>query len=422
MSKSAAPLVTVGMSTNHITLRPADSMRLDEEARWTAPQAAVHAAFTLQLAADMYKLLDCTWIVAMNVERGALRPLAAFGAHPQPDTCARETLDLPIHNCPPGERIAATCSLVVYGQTVGVLRLGEKRNSARYTPADLNLLTEAAAQVGSLLENERLSWHLAANILEAQRTRRELEAAREVQRRFFPTRFSAVKGIDYYGECEPCGEAGADFFDFTPLPGNGLTIAIGAVSGRTMPAALTMAALQAAVRSISAGSAGKPANIVAELNRLVCDLCPDNFHATLFYARVEPDKSTLTYVNAGGEPALLVRPDARRLYRLNIGGTVLGLSRHSAYEQATIPLHGGEALAAFTDGIGETPDALGGYLLAHPEIGARDLVTEIMRGAGECFDDRTAVAARIGKAAEHHAPLFAVAEWEREKIHEIVAA
>jgi sigma-B regulation protein RsbU (phosphoserine phosphatase) len=422
------------MSTNFISVSPtgfspAVSTRFEDEPRWTAPQAAVHAALTLQFAADMYKLLDCTWIVAMNADRGALHPVAVFGTHPGHEIAGA----IPAANEPAP---CATCSLLVHGRTAGVLALGPKRNSPRYTASDLNLLTEAAAHIGSLLENERLSWHLAANILEAERTRRELETAREVQNRFFPTRFSAVQGIDYYGECEPCSEVGGDFFDFTPLPGNGLAIAIGDVSGHGVPAAIIMAALQAALRSISARNAARPAQIVAELNGLVCDLCPDNFYATLLYARIDPEKGSLTYVNAGHEPALLLRSDARRLYRLNVGGTVLGLSRQSAYQQAAIPLHGGDTLVAFTDGITETANACGeehgadriaGYLRAHPEIAARDLVAEIMRGADDFrgrsarIDDRTAVAARIRKS-EEQAPLFAVAPWERERIHETVAA
>jgi serine phosphatase RsbU (regulator of sigma subunit) len=75
---------------------------------------------------------------------------------------------------------------------------------------------------------------------------------------------------------------------------------------------------------------------VAELNRLVCNLCPNDFYATIFYARIYPGKSSFTYVNAGHESALLLRPDARRVFRLNAGGTVLGLTSHAKYEQAAI--------------------------------------------------------------------------------------
>jgi sigma-B regulation protein RsbU (phosphoserine phosphatase) len=386
----------------------------------------------------MYKLLDCVWVVAMNADRGALYPVAAFGAHPEPCACASRTLDLltrghataPTVDAPDESAPCATCSLLVHGRTAGVLALGPKRNALEYTPSDRDLLAQAAAHIGALLENERLAWYLAAKTLEAERARRELETAREVRNRFFPARFSAVQGIDYYGECEPGGEVGGDFYDFTPLAGNGLAMAIGGVSEHGVPAAIIVAALQAALRGISATNASTPAQVAAELNRLVCDLCPDNFHATLFYARIEPEKGSLAYVNAGHESALLLRTGARRVYRLNAGGTVLGLTRRSAYEQAVIPLEGGETLAAFTKGIAEEErgaDGIASSLRAHPKMGARDLVMEIMRASGDFRgrpagpDDRTAVAARIA-AREQHTPLFAVAPWERERISEVVAA
>jgi hypothetical protein len=386
----------------------------------------------------MHKLLDCTWTIAMSPGHGALYPLAAFGEHPNPHECARQTFNGLIHGTDFSDADAVsnkdapsvTCSLLVHGATAGVLALGPKRNARSYTPADQNLLNESAAQVGALLEDERLSWRLAAKILHAERTQRELNAAREVQSRFLPARFPSVKGIDYYGECEPSGEVGGDFFDFTALPGNGLAIAIGGVSTQGVPAAIVMAALQSALRGISAMSTVAPAQVVADLNQLVCDLCPDDFYATLFYARISADRSSITYVNAGHEPALLVRPDRRRVHRLSLGGTVLGLTRQSAWEQTAVPLEGGEALVAFTDRITEEEDGADrvvARLRACPETRARDLVMEIMhetgkfRGPSVRAGDRTAVAARIARS-EPQSPLFSLASWEREAIGKAVAA
>jgi len=399
----------------------------NDEPRWTPQQAAVHAALTLQFALDMFNLLDSTWAIPMNVDRAVLHPLAAFGTHPEPNACARHTRNLLVGKIAPATESTpcTTCSLLVHGRTVGVIALGPKRQSSGYSAADLNLLAEAAAHIGTLLENDRMSWHHATNIVEAQRARRELETAREMQNRFFPTRFSAVCGLDYYGECEPRGEVGGDFFDSTPLPDNGLAMAVGDVSGHSVPAAIIIAALQSALRSVSSRDFTRPANLVAELNRMVCDLCPDNLYATLFYALVDPEKGKLTYVNAGHEPALLLRSDTRRRYRLRVGGTVLGLTRRSAYEEAVIPLQGGDTLVANTDGVTDTADAehIAACLRARPDIGARDLVREILhaRGASTSLADRTAIAVRLD-AIEEEAPLFAVASEELERAAEVVAA
>ena len=48
----------------------------------------------------------------------------------------------------------------------------------------------------------------------------ELKTARDVQNCFFPRQLRHVDGLDYYGECQPAGDIGGDFFDFVPLPKN----------------------------------------------------------------------------------------------------------------------------------------------------------------------------------------------------------
>ena len=395
------------------------------EPRPTPPQAAVQAVVTMQFAEDMYRLLDSEWAIAATTDGGAWHPLAAFGACCESGACALETRELLAGHreteapFPGDSPLRIACRLVAGGRTVGAVSFGPKRNAPCYSASDATLLADAAAQIGSLLENDRLSWHLASRIVETQQTRRELESAREVLSRFSPGQFPQVKGVDYYGECVSSGPSSRDYFDFSRLQDGALAIVMGRVSERDVPAAIVLAALQSALRNLAARA--KPGQMVTDLNHLVCDLCPENLYATLFYARIEPDRSAITYVNAGHEPALLVRAGTRRIHRLGAGGTVLGLTRHSAYEQATIPLHGGEILAASTDEVGASEEILTGFLRERPNVRARDLVTEMLYETGARREDRTAVAARID-AAEREAPMFVLAEGERTRVHQAVAA
>ncbi len=99
--------------------------------------------------------------------------------------------------------------------------------------------------------------------------------------------------------------------------------------------------------------------------------------------------------------------------------------QRSAYEEAVIPLQGGDTLVANTDGVTDTADAehIAACLRARPDIGARDLVREILhaRGASTSLADRTAIAVRLD-GIEEEAPLFAVASEELERAAEVVAA
>jgi serine phosphatase RsbU (regulator of sigma subunit) len=43
---------------------------------------------------------------------------------------------------------------------------------------------------------------------------KDLAQKRDVQQRFFPCKLPDINGLDYYGESQPVGEVGWDFFDF----------------------------------------------------------------------------------------------------------------------------------------------------------------------------------------------------------------
>jgi phosphoserine phosphatase RsbU/P len=73
---------------------------------------------------------------------------------------------------------------------------------------------------------------------------REIEIAREVQKRLFPQRLPQVAGLAYCGRCRTALGVGGDYYDFLALPEGRLGVALGDISGKGIPAALMMAILQ----------------------------------------------------------------------------------------------------------------------------------------------------------------------------------
>jgi sigma-B regulation protein RsbU (phosphoserine phosphatase) len=138
--------------------------------------------------------------------------------------------------------------LVVRGQLLGIVSLGPKQSEEPYSASDLRLLESVAAQTGLALANARLTAAVASEVAQRERLNREIEIAREVQERLFPQNMPLVPGLDYCGHCRPALGVGGDYYDFLGLPGNGLGIAIGDVSGKGIAAALLMASLQASLR------------------------------------------------------------------------------------------------------------------------------------------------------------------------------
>jgi sigma-B regulation protein RsbU (phosphoserine phosphatase) len=100
-----------------------------------------------------------------------------------------------------------------------------------------------------------------------------------------------------------------------------------------------------------------PAEVVAAVNR---DLCQDQNEppiAGLFFARLDPQSGELVYCNAGLPPPLLLRRD-KSVEKLEKGGPMLGALKESKYDAGTVSLHPGDLLLAYSDGLTECRNAL----------------------------------------------------------------
>jgi sigma-B regulation protein RsbU (phosphoserine phosphatase) len=254
---------------------------------------------------------------------------------------------------------------------LGFISLGHKLSEEPYSGADLRLLKSVAAQTGLALENAQLTTKVAQEMAQREKMNRELEIAREVQERLYPQHLPPVAGLDYSGLCRPALGVGGDYYDFIPLSGGKLGIAIGDVSGKGISAALMMASLQASLRGQAMVAPDDLATIVTNVNQLVYEASSSNRYATFFYAQYHPNTRQLVYVNAGHNPPLLLRKkqasrlasegDAQgfQVERLDTGGLVVGLLPEVSYQQGSITLQPGDTLLAYTDGVSEAMNPTG---------------------------------------------------------------
>jgi len=238
---------------------------------------------------------------------------------------------------------------------LGFISLGPKRSEAPYTTSDLRLLKSVAVQTGFALENARLTAAVARETAQREKLNREVEIAREVQQRLFPQKLPAIPGLDYSGACRPALGVGGDYYDFLALPDGRLGVAVGDVSGKGIAAALMMATLQASLRGEALRGSENLGRMIAGVNRLVFDASTANRYATFFYAEYEPQRRTLTYVNAGHNPPMLFRTCGKGagVERLEVGGTVIGLLESFPFQQASVTIEPGDLLVAYTDGVSE---------------------------------------------------------------------
>jgi phosphoserine phosphatase RsbU/P len=219
------------------------------------------------------------------------------------------------------------------------------------TRVDFNMQSLAAA-VALLL----LSLELADKVT----MKRDLEIAREIQLWLVPSKPPEVAGADIAFASRPQNSVAGDYYDaFYPTASaaeNGkLMLVIADVAGKSIPAALLMATLQASLRTI-AGEGSPLAELVVRLNRYASAHSLDGRRfTTAVLAEYEPATRRLVYVNAGHNPPVLRRAGGT-LEKLEVGGLPLGIDSGAVYETAALELETGDALIFYTDGVIEAFD------------------------------------------------------------------
>jgi phosphoserine phosphatase RsbU/P len=182
----------------------------------------------------------------------------------------------------------------------------------------------------------------------------ELEVAREIQLALLPRGTFTSEDLEISGVTKPANTVGGDFYDVLPQPDGRIVLTLGDVAGKGSPAALLMALLLAALRTLVEERLS-PSALAARLNVQICRHSPASRFITLVYAVYHPGSGKLTYVNAGQNPPLIRRRDGR-FERLAGTGIALGLFENSEYCEAETVLEPGDTLVFYSDGITEAED------------------------------------------------------------------
>jgi hypothetical protein len=187
-----------------------------------------------------------------------------------------------------------------------------------------------------------------------ERLHAELEAARAVQEVLIPKEVPRIGGFTVETVYKPAAEVGGDFFQIIPLPGGGTIVAIGDVSGKGMPAAMTVSLIVGTLRTL-ADYTHSPGEILSALNRRMLARSHGGF-TTCLVLRLDAD-GTFTAANAGHIAPYL---DGREIEIEN--GLPLGLAATTEYRETTIRLEYEDRLTLLTDGVVEARNSQGELL------------------------------------------------------------
>ena len=173
----------------------------------------------------------------------------------------------------------------------------------------------------------------------------ELEAARAVQHVLIPDEVPEVPGFSFQAVYKPANEVGGDFFQIIPTPDGGALIVIGDVSGKGMPAAMTVSLLVGTVRTL-AHYTQSPNEILRAMNQRMLARSKGGF-TTCLVLQVTAD-GAITFANAGHIP-----PYCGGQELAAESGLPLGLAAESVYPESKFQLDAGDRVTVLTDGVVE---------------------------------------------------------------------
>ena len=252
-----------------------------------------------------------------------------------------------------GVRSVLAVPLGVGNNVFGIIYADSPLAEGRFTEDHLKVLTTLASVAAIRVENARLT----EEQMERERLEREQQVASEIQQRFLPATAPIVTGYELQGISFPCYEIGGDYYDFIQREDGRLVVALGDVSGKGTAAALLMSSLHAAVHA-QADIHDSLVKTISAVNRYLVDSIPANRFVTLFYAELDPQNGTLSFLNAGHNPPLIVHTGGT-MEQLASGGLPLGIMSNADFREGRTKLYPGDVLVIYSDGVSEATNPNG---------------------------------------------------------------
>ncbi len=196
--------------------------------------------------------------------------------------------------------------------------------------------------------------------------KRDLQIAKEIQAWLLPAKPPQVPGLEIAFATRPANTVAGDYYDVfacsgcegidnsaqAGAAGQTFLIAIADVAGKSVPAAMLMATIQASLRTLCVAP-GPLTELVARMNRYACSNSQNGRRfTTAFLAEYHPGTRELQYVNAGHNPPV-IRRHSGATEELHAGGLPLGVMENAVYESGSVTLEPGDLMVAFTDGVVE---------------------------------------------------------------------
>ena len=177
--------------------------------------------------------------------------------------------------------------------------------------------------------------------------------SKDFSQRLIPKKLPQVDGYRFYFHMDPRDHGGGDLFDWTRHDEGTYFFTVGDVMGKGLQAKFYAFSFLSYVRATLHAmltNSRSPAEVMRQVNELLMkDAVLEETYASLLLMRWEPATHTITYANAGHCRPVLITEHGARL--VEYSDMILGLDEQTSFEDKSVELPPGSALAVYTDGL-----------------------------------------------------------------------
>lgn len=206
------------------------------------------------------------------------------------------------------------------------------------------LALQSALAIGNAQHHER--------VVEWERVKLDLDAARSIQRSLLPHSVPAIAGYLLGFRSTTCYEVGGDYVDVVPHPDGRLTVVLADVAGKGLASAMISTTFRSSFRAIA--GAGLPLHeMAARLNNLhwLEGVEARRRYVTAILMLINPATHHVQAVNCGHNPAFVASGQNR--FRIGASGPPLGMLPDRTYEIEAFDVAEGGQILLYTDGLTE---------------------------------------------------------------------
>lgn len=201
---------------------------------------------------------------------------------------------------------------------------------------------------------------LALELANKLTTRDELEIAREIQVSLQPQTLPEIPWLSISSFSKPAKIVGGDFFNVIKRQDDQMISIVGDVAGKGVPAALYAAHIQSMFESLTEQRTS-PADIMNNLNQLICRRLREGDFITAVIAFFEPGQNSMTIARAGHNWPLYYSAQSQSISSLKPPGVCLGIDQDMGFseclQEKTMPVQSGDILLLYSDGVTEAMDS-----------------------------------------------------------------